>query len=75
MGINWIKVEDELPVDNGRVQKFLVCINQNTSSFENCNIDVCYFTDRFRTECIPMFHKGLKITHWAKITKPEDLEE
>ena len=73
MEINWIKVEDEMPVDNGKIQKFLVCTTMKTSVFQNCDIRTCYFTDRFRKDDshIP---DGIKITHWAELEKPEDLE-
>lgn len=74
MGLNWIRVEDEMPKDNGRIQKFFVCTTTKTSCFGNCDIRTCYFTNRFRKEDshIP---SGVKITHWARIEKPEDLQE
>lgn len=73
MELNWIRVEDEMPVDNGHVQKFLVCTDMKTSCFGNCNITVCYFTNKFRKEDshIPT---NVKITHWARIEKPKDLQ-
>ena len=72
MELNWIRVEDEMPVDNGHVQKFLVCTDRKTSCFGNCEIDTCFFTDRF---CIEGSHLlGTKITHWARIEKPKDLQ-
>lgn len=73
MGINWIRIEDEFPKDNGHIQKLLVCTNMKVSSFGNCDITTCYFTDRFRKEDsnIPAH---VKITHWAKIEKPDDLK-
>lgn len=42
MELKWIRVEDEMPKDNGRVQKFLVCTNMKTSCFQNCNIHMCF---------------------------------
>ena len=72
MGINWIRVEDEMPIDNGRVQKFLVCTDRRTSTFGNCEIGTCFFTNQFRLEESHLM--GRKITHWAKIEKPKDLE-
>ena len=73
MGINWINCKDEMPVDNGKIQKFLVCTTMKTSVFQNCDIRTCYFTDRFRKEDshIP---DGIKITHWAELEKPEELK-
>lgn len=73
MELNWIRIEDEMPVDNGKIQKFLVCTTMKTSVFGNCDIRTCYFTDRFRKEDshIP---NGVKITHWARMEKPNDLE-
>ena len=73
MKINWIKGEDEMPKDNGHIQKLLVCTNMKTSCFQNCDIDVCYFTDRFRIEDSHL-PNGVKITHWARIEKPQDLQ-
>ena len=74
MGIDWIRVEDEMPADNGRVQKFLVCTDMKTSCFQNCNITTCYFTDRFRPEESGIFNNE-KITHWAELEKPEELKQ
>lgn len=73
MELNWIRVEDDMSVDNGYVQKFLVCTTNKSSCFKNCDIKTCYFTDRFRPEKSGMFSNE-KITHWAKIEKPIDLE-
>ena len=73
MGINWIKIEDEMPKDNGKIQKFLVCINRRTSCFQNCEIVTCYFTDKFHTENLNL-NSETKITHWAKIEKPEEFK-
>ena len=74
MGINWIKVEEKMPVDNGKIQKFLVCTTMKTSVFQNCDIRTCYFTDRFKKEDshIP---DGIKITYWAELEKPEELKQ
>ena len=71
MELKWIRVEDEMPKDNGHVQKFLVCINRRTSCFQNCDIVMAYFTDRFRLHDIDNW-EHFKITHWAKIEKPDD---
>lgn len=73
MEINWIRVEDKMPVNNGRIQKLLVCTTMKTSAFQNCDIETCYFTDRFRKEDsnIP---DEIRITHWAELEKPEDLK-
>lgn len=74
MGINWIRVEDKMPINNGHIQKLLVCTTMKTSVFQNCDIRTCYFTNRFRKEDshIP---DGIKITHWAELEKPEDLKQ
>lgn len=72
MGINWIRVEDELPKDNGHIQKFLVCTNVKTACFQNCDITTCYFTDKFHIKDSDISN-GAVITHWARINKPSDL--
>lgn len=71
MELNWIKIEDEMPIDNGHVQKFLVCIDRRTACFKNCDITTAYFTDRFRLADDSLNNK---ITHWARIEKPKELE-
>lgn len=72
MELKWIRVEDEKPVDNGRVQVFLVCTDRPISTFENCEVGTCFFTDRFHPEESHLL--GRKITHWARIEKPKDLQ-
>lgn len=66
MELNWIRAEDERPIDNGGIQKFLVCTNRPTSSFGNCNISMAYFTNKSHLD------KGVKVTHWVKVEKPNE---
>lgn len=72
MGINWIRIRDESPKDNGRIQKLLVCTNRKVSSFQNCDIEIAYFTDHFHKD--GLIADISQITHWAKIDKPDDLK-
>lgn len=70
MGLHWINIKDELPKDNGRLQKILVCTNRKTSSFQNCDVELAFFTDHFLND-------GLRadisqITHWCYIEKPDE---
>ena len=71
MELNWIRVEDEMPVDNGHIQKILVCTNRKVSSFQNCDIEIAYFTYHFHKE--GLVEDISQITHWCYIEKPEDL--
>ena len=72
MELNWIRVEDEMPIDNGCIQKFLVCTNRKVSSFQNCDIEIAYFTDHFHKD--GLVADISQITHWARIEKPNDLQ-
>lgn len=70
--MNWIKIEDGLPEDNGRIQKILVCTNLKVSSFQNCDIEIAYFTDHFHQD--GLITDISRITHWSYIEKPEELQ-
>lgn len=73
MGLNWIKIKDELPKDNGRIQKILVCTNRKVSSFQNCDVEIAYFTDHFHKD--GLFADISQITHWCYIEKPEEYKD
>lgn len=60
--MEWISVNDRLPEDNGKLQKFLVCRNQLSATSGNVLIETEYFTNKF---------SGLNnITHWMQLPEP-----
>lgn len=60
--MEWISVNDRLPEDNGKLQKFLVCRNQLSATGGNVLIETEYFTNKF---------SGLNnITHWMQLPEP-----
>jgi len=70
--MNWVKIEDGLPKDNGRIQKILVCINRKSASYHNCSIELAYFTDHFHTDWL--IKDVSQITHWCYVQKPDELQ-
>ena len=58
----WVDIQEELPKDNGHLQKFLVCRNRKSATNGNVSIDTEFFTNEFKNPD--------KITHWMKLPVP-----
>ena len=58
----WISVKDRLPEDNGKLQAFLVCRNQPSSTSGKVLIETEFFTNDFSG--------NNNVTHWMPKPQP-----
>lgn len=58
----WISVKDGLPEDNGKLQAFLVCRNQPSSTSGKVLIQTEFFTNAFSG--------NNNVTHWMPLPQP-----